>query len=265
LPRGRRRRDNHGPSLSRRPHRALHAAAAATTAGNWPSTRINDWATLPLNLPNVARVSDGWALASCGSYETGTGAAAPSRSGTERETMVKQIEVGREYRVLSNDAYVPAGSTALVIRIVEETGLPLCRIETKAGVRLVALTLCSLDEQVGEPLRRNRYSTQHCAEMFADLKTEKREEQARKMRDSWTTEKREAHAAKIVATWTSERRKAMSERMRQVRGGWRETMPEERVIRIQQLHRSGIGCRRLAQQFGMPRRRIESIVKEALV
>jgi hypothetical protein len=160
--------------------------------------------------------------------------------------MVKQIEVGREYRVLSNDAYVPAGSTALVIRIVEETGLPLCRIETKAGVRLVALTLCSLDEQVGEPVSRHQMAP------WSPVRVRKK---------PYASE----HAARIASTWTAERREAHAQAVRDAKGSWRQTMPDDVIARIQQLHRSGIGCRRLAQQFNMPKYRIDWIVKEALV
>jgi hypothetical protein len=160
--------------------------------------------------------------------------------------MVKQIEVGREYRVLSNDAYVPAGTTALVVRIVEETGLPLCRVETKSGVRLVALTLCSLDEQVGVPVSR-----QHMAP-WSPTRTRKK---------PYASE----HAAKIASSWTPERREAHALAVRNAKGAWRQTTPADVIARIQQLHRSGVGVRRLAEQFEMPKYRINWIVKEALV
>jgi hypothetical protein len=160
--------------------------------------------------------------------------------------MVKQIEVGREYRVLSNDAYVPAGSTALVVRIVEETGLPLCRVETKTGIRLVALTLCSLDEQVGVPVSRQQMAP------WSPTRTRKK---------PYASE----HAAKIASSWTPERRERQAEAMRLAKGAWRQTTPDDLIARIQQLHRSGVGRHRLAQQFGMPKYRIDWIVKEALV
>jgi len=142
--------------------------------------------------------------------------------------MIHNPEVGREYRVLPNDAFVPVGATAVVVRIVEETGLPLCRVETAFGVRLVALTPDSIDELVGQPVTRQKLPRSR-AVYGKDTKNRMRE------------------------TWTPERRARQAEIMRERKG---VVITAEQVEQCRALRRSGLAIKAIAAEMGVPKYRV---------
>ena len=154
--------------------------------------------------------------------------------------MIHNPEVGREYRVLPNDAFVPVGATAVVVRIVEETGLPLCRVETAFGIRLVALTRDSIDELVGQPVTRQKLPRSRAVygeDSPAGWRRPHSEDTKNRMRE----------------TWTPERRARQAEIMRERTG---VVITAEQVEQCRALRRSGLAIKAIAAEMGVPKYRV---------